>query len=316
MSARRTAYISHPSSLAHEMGAGHPEQPARVSAIEDRLKAAWIFDFLEQHHAQPVAPEQLVRAHTQSYLEGLAATAPTEEGMLARVDPDTAMNQHTLEAASHAAGAAVQAVDLVLGGSVGAAFCNVRPPGHHAEREQAMGFCFYNNVAIGALHALEAHGLQRVAVVDFDVHYGNGTADILGDDPRVLLCSSYQYPLYPLAGPARETASMSNITLRAGDGGDAFREAVTASWFPALKRFAPELILFSAGFDAHAEDPLAELRLVEDDYAWVTREILRRTRASAGLRAVSTLEGGYDLSALGRAATVHIQALMEPDAGF
>lgn len=316
MSGRRSFYISHPSSLEHEMGPGHPEQPARVSAIQDRLIAAGVFDFLQQRKALPATQAQLAHAHDTLYLDELAAAAPSEAGRLVRVDPDTAINRHTLDAAAHAAGAVIQAVDLVLGGEAGAAFCNTRPPGHHAERGRAMGFCFYNNVAIGALHALVEHGLERVAIIDFDVHYGNGTADIATGDERILLCSSYQYPLYPLSHPAAEAANFSNVMLGAGDGGKVFREAVAAAWFPALERFAPQLILFSAGFDAHAEDPLAEIRLVEDDYAWVTREILRRTASTARQRAVSTLEGGYDLSALGRAATAHIQALMEPDATF
>lgn len=316
MSVRRTYYITHPSSRDHDMGPGHPEQPARVSAIEDRLIAAGVLDFLHHRTARPATGDQLAHAHDTLYLDELAAAAPTGDDRLVRLDPDTAMNRHTLTAAAHAAGAIVQAVDLVLGNDGGAAFCNTRPPGHHAERGQAMGFCFYNNVAIGALHALDAHGLDRVAIIDFDVHYGNGTADIVGGDKRILLCSSYQYPLYPLSRPATEAANFSNVMLKAGDGGDAFRAAVTAHWFPALERFAPQLVLFSAGFDAHAEDPLAEMQLVEDDYAWVTREIIRRTAASAAQRVVSTLEGGYDLSALGRAATAHIQALMEPDATF
>lgn len=316
MTARRTAYFSHPSSLLHDMGEGHPEQPARIGAIEDRLMAAGVFDFLSHQRAGKATTAQIARAHAQSLLNNLAAIAPNDADALVRVDPDTAMNCHTLDAAAHAAGAVVAAVDRVLGGEAGAAFCNVRPPGHHAERAQAMGFCFYNNIAIGALHALEAHGLKRVAIVDFDVHYGNGTADIVAGDARILLCSSYQYPLYPLAYPAGTAAGQSNILLKPGDGGAAFRAAVGSTWFPALKAFAPELILFSAGFDAHAEDPLAELRLVEDDYAWVTREILRRTETSAHQRAVSALEGGYDLSALGRAACAHIQALMEPDASM
>ncbi len=314
MSSNATAYFSHPVCPRHDMGPGHPEQPARIAAIEDRLKAAGLYDFLLHCEAGPATDAQLAHAHDQLYLDELAAAAPKADQILIQVDPDTSMNRHSLDAAAHAAGAAVAAVDMVLGGQARSAFCNTRPPGHHAERRQAMGFCFYNHIAVAAYHALEVHALKRVAIVDFDVHYGNGTADIVAGDERILLCSSYQFPLYPLSGPAKEAPNFSNILLPPGADGAAFRSEVTARWLPDLQHFAPQLLLFSAGFDAHAEDPLAELRLVEDDYAWVTRQILQATVASAGLRAVSTLEGGYALSALGRSATAHIQALMEPQA--
>lgn len=314
MSTPATAYFSHPNCLRHDVGDGHPEQPARMATIEASLRAEGIWDRLLHRTAPPATPEQLGRAHSAGHLDRLAEAAPRPGAPSAWLDGDTALNAHTLDAAAHAAGAVVAAVDAVLGGEAATAFCNVRPPGHHAERDRAMGFCFYNNVAVAALHALDAHGLQRVAIVDFDVHYGNGTADIVDGDPRVLLCMSYQWPLYPLARPARAAPGHSNILLPPGTDGAAFRTAVETSWLPALRAFAPQLVLFSAGFDAHDADPLAELTWHEDDFAWVTHAILSATSSSAAGRAVSTLEGGYDLSALGRSAAAHVKALMAPQA--
>jgi acetoin utilization deacetylase AcuC-like enzyme len=229
---------------------------------------------------------------------------------LAYLDPDTAMCPDTLEAALRAAGANVLAVDLVMGQAVRRAFCNVRPPGHHAERDQAMGFCFFNNVAVGAAHAMEAHGLERVAVLDFDVHLGNGTEDIFRDDDRVLLCSSYQYPLYPDMNPATVPGRIVNCPLPPGSGSEEFRAAITAHWLPALEAFAPQMLFISAGFDAHAADPLAELRLSGDDYGWITQRACEIADRHAGGRIVSTLEGGYDLPALATSAAIHIEKLL------
>lgn len=308
-----TAYITHPSGREHQMGPGHPEQPARLGAIEDRLIASALMPWLKEYTAPAATLEQLSHAHDRVHIETLRNLAPSGDAMV-RIDPDTCMNAHTWEAALHAAGAAVLGVDLVMRGECLTAFCAVRPPGHHAERGAAMGFCFFNNIAVAALHALEVHGLQRVAIVDFDVHYGNGTADIFNGDDRVLLCSSYEYPLYPLNGPAPEASNFANIALPPGSAGAAFRQGVREVWQPALERHQPELLLISAGFDAHAEDPLAELRLVEDDYAWVTHELLRITQPWTHGRCVSALEGGYDLSALGRSVAVHIAALAGIDA--
>ena len=219
------------------------------------------------------------------------------------------MNPHSLTAARHAAGAVVLATDLVLSGECRTAFCAVRPPGHHAERNRAMGFCLFNNVAVGAAHAL-AQGVARVAIVDFDVHHGNGTEDIFSDDPRVLMVSTFQHPLYPYSGLDNPAPNMVNIPLSAGTGSAGFRDAVTDHWLPALERHRPEVIFVSAGFDAHREDPLAGLKLVEDDYAWVTRQLVAIAARHAKGRIVSTLEGGYGLSALGRSATEHIRELV------
>lgn len=314
MSKPATAYFSHPNCLSHDMGDGHPEQPARIATIEASLKAEGVWDRLLCRIAPPATRAHLQRAHSAAHLDRLAEAAPRPGAPCFWLDGDTALNTDTLDAAAHAAGAVVAAVDAVLGGEARTAFCNVRPPGHHAERDRAMGFCFYNNVAVAALHALDAHRLQRVAIIDFDVHYGNGTADIVGADPRVLLCMSYQWPLYPLPRPAPAAPRQSNILLPPGTDGAAFRTAVDKTWLPALRAFAPQLVLFSAGFDAHDADPLAELAWHEDDFAWVTRAILSTTRSSAAGRAVSTLEGGYDLPALGRAAAAHVRALMDAPA--
>jgi acetoin utilization deacetylase AcuC-like enzyme len=212
-----------------------------------------------------------------------------------------------LAAARHAAGAVVLGVDLVLAGECSTAFCAVRPPGHHAERRRAMGFCLFNNIAVGAAHALEHHGLERVAVIDFDVHHGNGTEDIFAGDERVLMVSTFQHPLYPYSGTKPMGANMVNVPLSPGSGSDEFRQAVTEQWLPALEEHRPQLMFISAGFDAHREDPLAELKLVDADYAWVTRELLRVAKRHCGGRIVSALEGGYALSALGRAATEHLR---------
>jgi acetoin utilization deacetylase AcuC-like enzyme len=290
------------------MSAGHPEQPARLGAIADQLHGRRLYDFLQHHDAPRATVEQLARVHPREHIERVSMKSPAEG--LAYLDPDTAMCPDTLEAALRAAGANVLAVDLVMGRAVRRAFCNVRPPGHHAERDQAMGFCFFNNVAVGAAHAMEAHGLERVAVLDFDVHLGNGTEDIFRDDDRVLLCSSYQYPLYPDINPASVPGRIINCPLPPGSGSEVFRAAITEHWLPALEAFAPQMLFISAGFDGHAADPLAELRLSGDDYGWITQRACDIADRHAGGRIVSTLEGGYDLPALATSAAIHIEKLL------
>jgi acetoin utilization deacetylase AcuC-like enzyme len=303
----QTAYITHPLCLKHDMGAHHPECPARIHAIEDQLIATGLFGYLQHHEAPEVTREQLLRVHDADYVDAIAAAAP-QHGRV-ELDGDTSMNPYTYPAALRAAGAAVMAVDLVMAGKVENAFCNVRPPGHHAERARAMGFCIFNNVAIGVAHALSAHGLSRVAIADFDVHHGNGTEHIFHDDPRVMLCSTFQHPFYPYAGADSGNDHIINVPLPAGTGSEGFREAVTSRWLPALERFKPELLLISAGFDAHREDDMAMLKLADADYGWVTEQLKQLAEKHCHKRIVSTLEGGYELHALGRSAMAHIKVL-------
>ncbi|MCG6969992.1 MAG: histone deacetylase family protein [Gammaproteobacteria bacterium] len=304
------ALISHPDCEKHEMGAGHPERPQRLGAIHDRLIASGLSILLHHYDAPLATREQLQRVHDSNYIDSIFAQAP-EAGRLAWIDPDTAMNEYTLTAALRAAGAAVMAVDLVLGGEEQCAFCNVRPPGHHAEHNRAMGFCFFNNVAVGAAHALQFHGLERVAIVDFDVHHGNGSEDIFRSEPRVLLCSTFQHPFYPYSGSDTQLPNMVNVPLPAGSRSKEFREAVEQYWLPALSQFKPQLVMISAGFDAHCDDDMAGLCLVDQDYAWVTRQMKTVAAKTAQGRIVSTLEGGYELHALARSAEAHIAALTE-----
>jgi acetoin utilization deacetylase AcuC-like enzyme len=303
-----TAYITHPSSLLHDMGPYHPECPDRIRSIGDRLISAGLDPYLRHYTAPMATRKEIARAHGDDYIATIEAASPPSG--LHFIDPDTAMCPHSLDAARHAAGALVLATDLVMRGECRSAFCAVRPPGHHAERNRAMGFCLFNNVAIGALHALAAHGIGRVAIVDFDVHHGNGTEDIFANDPRVLMVSTFQHPLYPYSGTDNVAPNMVNIPLAAGSGSDAFRAAVRDHWVPALDRPRPEIIYVSAGFDAHREDPLAGLKLTEADYAWVTRELMAVAARHGHGRIVSALEGGYALSALGRSATEHIRELL------
>ena len=307
-SAVSTAYITHPSSLLHDMGPYHPECPDRLTAIGDRLISAGLDAYL-RHYTAPVATHaQLARAHGAEYLAQIEDASPASG--LHYIDPDTALCPHSLDAARHAAGALVLATDLVTRAECVSAFCAVRPPGHHAERNRAMGFCLFNNVAVGALHALSAHGIKRVAIIDFDVHHGNGTEDIFAGDSRVLMASTFQHPLYPYSGTENVAPNMVNVPLPAGSGSEAFRAAVREQWLPALDAHEPEIIYVSAGFDAHREDPLAGLKLTEADYAWVTRELVGVANRYGGGRIVSTLEGGYALSALGRSVTEHIRELL------
>ena len=303
-----TAFVSHPIFQLHEMGPYHPECPERISAITDRLIASGLDAYLYHYAAIPATDEQIARAHGPLYIREVEEASP-EEG-LHYIDADTALNPHTLDAARHAAGAAVLAVDLVMRNECRTAFCAVRPPGHHAERNRAMGFCIFNSVAVGAAHAMAQHGLERVAVVDFDVHHGNGTEQIFSGDPRVLMVSTFQHPLYPYSGIEDPAPNMVNVPLAAGSGGEEFRAAVRDYWLPALEAHRPQLILISAGFDAHREDPLAGLKFVESDYAWVTRELIAVAERHAQGRVVSMLEGGYALSALGRSATEHVRELL------
>jgi len=291
------------------MGAYHPECPERLAAIQDRLIASGLSAHLLHLEAPLVQTEHLLRVHSEAYIASVEAAAPKIG--YARLDPDTAMNPYTLNAARRASGAAVLATDLVFRGEVANAFCSVRPPGHHATRSQAMGFCFFNNVAVGAAHALEAHGCQRVAILDFDVHHGNGTEAIFHDDPRVLLCSTFQHPFYPYCGADSGNQHIINAPLAAGSGGMEFRSAVQRDWLPVLERFQPEFVFISAGFDAHREDDMAFLNLVEADYVWVTELIKEVAGRSAQGRIVSLLEGGYALDALGRSVTEHIRVLAD-----
>jgi acetoin utilization deacetylase AcuC-like enzyme len=303
------AFLAHPDCLLHDMGAHHPEQPARLQAIEDQLIASGLISYLHHVDAPVAARECLQRVHSERYIAAIESSVPRSG--LVHLDADTAMNPHTLKAAVRAAGAAVRATDMVIGRAVPSAFCSVRPPGHHAERERAMGFCVFNNVAVAAAHALEVHGLERVAIVDFDVHHGNGTEQIFRDDPRVMMVSTFQHPFYPYSGIEGRSERMVNIPLAAYSGSAEFRAAVEKHWLPALSAFQPQMFFISAGFDAHREDDMAMLGFVEADYAWVTRVIAEQAQRYAAGRVVSVLEGGYALHALGRSVAAHLKALAD-----
>ena len=301
------ALITHNSCLLHDMGAMHPESPERLRAIDEALCSSGQRERLLAVEAPEATREQLQRVHGDAYIESIFTLAP--DSGIAFVDPDTSMNPHTLEAALHAAGSVVAAVDTVMKGSIRRAFCPVRPPGHHAEHNRAMGFCFFNNIAVGAAHALAEHQLARIAIVDFDVHHGNGTEDIFINDERVLFCSTFQHPFYPGTGADTRAANIVNVPLPAGTGSEGFRIAVEEWWIPAIDAFAPELILVSAGFDAHAEDYLANFMLRESDYHWVTSEVVKLAEQHAQGRVVSVLEGGYNVAALARSVVAHLEAL-------
>lgn len=304
-----TAFISHRECMQHDMGAHHPECPDRLAAINDRLIAAGLDMYLAFHDAPVATVEQLTRVHPRDYVDNIFQSAPVSG--IVHLDPDTAMSPGTLQAALRAAGAGIFATDLLMDRRAESAFCAVRPPGHHAERAKAMGFCFFNNVAVAARHALEAHGLERVSIIDIDVHHGNGTENIFAGDARVQMVSTFQHPFYPYCGTDNPAPNMVNVPLKAGTRGDGFREVVSNIWLPALREFKPQMIFISAGFDAHYEDDMGSLGLLESDYAWVTTQLMQVAAETAEKRIVSILEGGYALSALARSVAAHIKALAD-----
>ncbi|MES1924750.1 histone deacetylase family protein [Salinisphaera sp. T31B1] len=302
-----TAFYSHDSCPLHDMGGGHPESPGRLAAIEKGMGVVGVDRRIERRDAPAADVQAIKRVHDATYVDELIAFAPNDG--LRRIDGDTAMNRHSLGAALHGAGAAIAATDAVLAGEIANAFCAVRPPGHHAEHARAMGFCFFDNVAVAAAHALAVHGLSRVAILDFDVHHGNGTEDVFRGNEHVLFCSSYQNPLFPFTSDTSTPGRLIKSPLRPGTGGHVFRKAIERDWLPALDAFAPEMIFVSAGFDAHRSDPLADLMLEAEDFAWVTERIAEAAALYCDGRLVSTLEGGYALDALAASAAVHIDVL-------
>lgn len=299
-----TALITHPDCLNHIMPDGHPERVARLEAVAVALQD---FDLLRLD--APMGEDaHILRAHPQTYIDRIATAG------VGQLDPDTHMSEGSRDAAYRGVGAVVKAVDMVMGGEVGNAFCAIRPPGHHAEREKPMGFCLFGNVTIAAKHALEVHGLSRVAIMDFDVHHGNGTQDLMWDEERILFASTHQMPLYPGTGAASETGAHGNVLncpLDPETDGAVFRVVMEDQVLPAIDAFAPELILISAGFDAHKNDPLANLNWVEDDFAWATQQLCDLADKHCDGRVVSTLEGGYDLDGLAASCAAHVKVLME-----
>ncbi|GAC1508167.1 MAG: histone deacetylase family protein [Steroidobacteraceae bacterium] len=305
-----TAYITHPDCLRHEMGPGHPECPARLSAIGEHMRASGLLDELRCLEAPVADPDDLKRVHRAAYVDLIFDNAPSEG--YAQLDPDTSMNAHSLSAARRAAGAGVLAVEEVIEGRSTNAFCAVRPCGHHATQARSMGFCIFNNIGVAAAYALEKKGLERVAIIDFDVHHGNGTEDMFSEPrwrDRVLMASFFQHPFYPYSGTANPAPNMINVPLAEGSGGDAAKQAIEARWLPALENFKPQMIFISAGFDAHREDLLGGMALVEGDYAWMTRELMTLAARHSQQRIVSMLEGGYNLAALGRSVVTHVRTL-------
>ena len=303
----QTGFFTHRACSLHEMGSWHPECPERLAAIQDHLISTGIAPHLLYYDAPLASIETLQLAHNSAYVERLKSSVPTA-GYHA-LDPDTSMNPHTWQAALRAAGAVVDATDRVVGAEIANAFCAVRPPGHHACTSKAMGFCFLNSIAVGARHAVEAHGVQRVAIIDFDVHHGNGTEEIFEDDERVLMASFFQHPFYPYSGTGNLAKNMVNVPLPAGTKGDVARQVVDEVWLPRLNEFKPQIIFISAGFDAHREDDLGQMGLVEADYTYITERLMQVASEHANGRIVSSLEGGYNLSALGRSAAAHVKAL-------
>lgn len=318
--------IGHYKCGEHDMGDHHPENGKRLTAISDQLIRSGLDYVVRQFDAKPIDKDLLALAHTQKYIDFVFDNAPTlskdkpndEVAENFTVGEDSVMNTKTLTSILYSAGAAVDAVDLVMEGTLGSAFCATRPPGHHAEHDKGMGFCFFNNVAIAAAYAKQKYGLKRVAIVDFDVHHGNGTEDIITnhfhasieDDKGYLFCSSYQYPLYPFEIEESDTPPIINVPLAATTKGEQFREKITAHWIPALHKFKPELIIISAGFDAHIEDDMSQVSLTEADYRWVTDELKMIANEYGGGKIVSVLEGGYAPSALGRSVVAHINGLI------
>ena len=307
-----TAYITHPDCLRHEMGAGHPECPARLGTVNEQMRACGMLDELRCLEAPLADAADIKRVHRSDYVDLIFENAPTEGYV--QLDPDTAMNPHSLNAARRAAGAGVLAVDEVMAGRSMNAFCAVRPCGHHATQARSMGFCIFNNIGVAAAYALEKKGLERVAIIDFDVHHGNGTEDMFSQPQwrdRVLMASFFQHPFYPYSGAVNPAPNMINIPLAEGSGGDVARKVVETKWLPALESFKPQMIFISAGFDAHREDLLGGMALIEADYAWITREMMALAAEHSQNRIVSMLEGGYNLSALGRSAVAHVKTLSE-----
>jgi acetoin utilization deacetylase AcuC-like enzyme len=302
------AFISHPDCSLHETESYHPESADRLTAIHDQLLASGLEMILHHYEAPLVTQEQLERVHSPDYVSELCHKLDDRERVW--LDGDTMMMPATLTAAKRAAGAAIKGVELVMAGQAQSVFCAVRPPGHHAEYAQAMGFCLFNNVAVACAHALAEYDLEKVAIIDFDAHFGNGTDQLFKHNSKVMICSCFQHPFYPNTGEPSYQGRIINVPLAAGAGGKALREGVEQYWLPALAAFEPELILISAGFDGHREDDMSELDLVEDDYAWLTQQIKRIADQYAQGRIVSVLEGGYALSALGRSVAVHLKALL------
>lgn len=305
-----TAYITHADCLRHEMGPGHPENPNRLVSVNEHMRSAGLLDELRCLDAPLAEPQDLKRVHRGAYVDLIFDNAPTEGYV--QLDPDTAMNPHSLSAARRAAGAGLLAVDEVMAGSAQNAFCAVRPCGHHATPGRSMGFCIFNNIAVAAAYALKVKGLERVAIIDFDVHHGNGTEDTFSAPEwreQVLMASFFQHPFYPGSGTEHPAPNMINVPLPAGSGGAAAKRALEEHWLPALENFKPQMILVSAGFDAHRDDLLGGLKLVEADYVWMTRQLMEVAERHAQGRLVSMLEGGYNLAALGRSAAAHVATL-------
>jgi acetoin utilization deacetylase AcuC-like enzyme len=305
-----TLLVTHPAGLDHLTPSGHPERPDRLRAIDQALEEER-FQSLARELAPATTDETIALCHPPDYIAEIRAASPASG--LVRLDADTAMSPGTLEAVLRAIGGATMAADEVMAGRVENAFCAMRPPGHHAETARPMGFCFFNTAAIVARHVQKRHGVERVAIVDFDVHHGNGTQEIFWSDPTVMYCSTHEMPLYPGTGAPSERGAHNNIVnapLRAGDGGDKFRIAFETVILPRAGAFRPDFLVISAGFDAHMRDPLANLNLVEADFAWATRKLMEIADASASGRIVSVLEGGYDLQGLARSAAAHVTALM------
>ncbi len=304
-----TAIYSHPDCQRHEMGDWHPESPARLQAIQDQLILAHIDGLLDQREAPVAQMSDIERNHSKTVIDLVRENAPKRVGDYYSIDGDTLLNSYSWKAALRAAGAAVAATDAVLDGQIENAFCAIRPPGHHARPSEPMGFCLFNNIAIAAKHALHVRGLERVAIVDFDVHHGNGTAESFADDPRVLMVSFYQHPFYPFSEVEPFTANSVNVPVPARSKGDVVRQLVLEHWLPALQEHRPQMIFISAGFDAHCEDDMGNMGLVEADYAWITQQIMLVAKQFAQGRIVSCLEGGYNLSALARSVVAHVKVL-------
>lgn len=304
-----TAFFSHDDCSLHDMGPEHPESPERLSRIISYIEDMELRDKLDWIRPEEATRDQLLLVHPEKYLQQLELMQPTRGRVF--TDPDTALMPDTLRAARLAAGANIQAVDMVLSSQITNAFVCARPPGHHAERSKSMGFCFYNNVALAAMRALTFHHLERVAIIDFDVHQGNGTVDIVQGDERILMCSSFQHPFYPHSHVYRLPENIVNVPVPAGCGGADYRERVSQGWLQRLNDFKPQLILISAGFDAHRLDPMAEMNLETEDYRWLTEILTDVAREHANNRVVSTLEGGYHLRALAESVAAHLEVLVE-----